>query len=250
MKTVKQCLHKTISPIQTEAGTDLCWPVNYITFKNLLIHIAAIMNSRPLLPSDDSGPDPDDWISPAKLVMGHDPLGPPFSFYECTDTLDPQVRQKLKERNEIVRKFWNKYMEQYIPALQKSHKWKQPEPDIQINDIVMVRPDTANLTLKRPYWRKGRVVEVRKGRDNKIRNLKVFLPIRYTKSNKKIINSIITCPVTDVVHTELQATGEHIRTRKLRGTYTRNEENPEEGRWSYLKDTEPQDKKAPPDPPA
>ena len=70
------------------------------------------------------------------------------------------------------------------------------------------------------------------------------------KMFKKIINSIITCPVTDVVHTELQATGEHIRTRKLQGTYTRNEENPEEGRWSYLKDTEPQDKKAPPDPPA
>ena len=113
--------------------------------------------------------------------MGDDPLGPPFSFYECTDSLDPHVRQKLKERNEIVRKFWNKYMEQYIPALQKSHKWKQPEPDIQINDIVMVRPDTANLTLKRPYWRKGRVVDVRMGRDNKIRNLKVFLPIRYNQ---------------------------------------------------------------------
>ena len=62
-----------------------------------------------------------------------------------------------------------------------------------------------------------------------------------------MINSIITCPVTDVVHTELKATGEHIETKKLRGTYTRNKENAEEGMWSYLEDTEPQNKKAPPD---
>ena len=108
----------------------------------------------------------------------------------------------------------------------------------------MVRPDSANLTLKRPHWRKGRVIDIRMGRDGKIRNLRVFLPIRYTKKNKKLTNQIIVCAVNDVVHTELQATGDHIMTRKAHGTYTQNQENREEGKWSYLKDPKPPNKKA------
>ena len=195
------------------------------------------MNSRPLLSSDEAGTNPDEgWISPAKLVLGFDPLGPPFSFYECENTLDDNVRKKLKERNKIVEKFWNQYMTEYIPTLQKCHKWPQPQANIAINDIVMVKPEAKKLTLKRPYWRKGRVVDIRMGRDGKIRNLKVFLPIRYTKNHKKVLNSIISCPVNDVVHTELKADGDHIMTKKLQGSYEKSQTNNQEGKWSYLKD--------------
>ena len=74
------------------------------------------------------------------------------------------------------------------------------------------------------------------GRDGKIRNLKVFLPIRYTKNHKKVLNSIISCPVNDVVHTELKADGDHIMTKKLQGSYEKSQTNNQEGQWSYLKD--------------
>ena len=226
LKTVKQQLLKVIQPLHTvEKNSKNYWPMNHRSFKNILYHIAAVLNSRPLIAGDGTGLDLESWISPARLVLGIDILPAPVGLHECADSLSQDVRAMYKHRQQVVGEFWEGFMQNYIPNLQKANRWQQPNENIRLNQIVMIRPN-RQTNLKRPFWKLARIVKITRDRKGLVRNVHAYIPIRYTRSGKRVENSVIAMAVQDVVPLELDAQTTHYKTTELEdGTSTTNQQN-------------------------
>merc|ERR1712110_160393 len=210
LKSVKQLLNKHLQPqkqptIKDPEKAENYWPMNINTFRNTLIHIAAVMNSRPLHAPDGTGLNIDRFISPARLVLGVDILPAPSGLDKCIRTCkDGDVRDMMEYKDKIVDAFWKEFMETYIPSLQKAHKWQEPQINIKLGQIVLVKP-IQTVGLKRPYWKMGRVTKIRKDRKDLVRTIHVFMQIRHTKAGARIINTVVAMPVQHCVPLELQA---------------------------------------------
>ena len=110
----------------------------------------------------------------------------------------------MEYKDKIVDAFWKEFMESYIPSLQKAHKWQEPQINIKLGQIVLVKP-IQTVGLKRPYWKMGRVTKIRKDRKDLVRTIHVFIPIRHTKAGARVINTVVAMPVQHCVPLELQA---------------------------------------------
>lgn len=58
-----------------------------------------------------------------------------------------------------------RWKEEYLKELHKRYKWKHPQRDVQINDLVVIRQE--NLPPNK--WRLGRVLKVYPGSDHRVR---------------------------------------------------------------------------------
>ena len=73
----------------------------------------------------------------------------------------------LIENNAIIRKFWKRWKSEYIPLL-IPNKSKASMNNVRIGDVVLL-----NEGSKREYWPLAKIVEIRPGRDNLIRSVKI-----------------------------------------------------------------------------
>ena len=126
-----------------------------------MARIEACLNSRPISlqsddPSDLSALTPGHFLTGGPVLAPLDPLTTetPISVADCW--------QRLK----IIHKdFYLRWTNEYLRELQRRTKWKKSLPNIEINDLVVVRDE--NLPPNR--WRLGRVTQIHPGRDNRVR---------------------------------------------------------------------------------
>ena len=77
-----------------------------------------------------------------------------------------------------INKFRIKFQEDYLPSLREVHHWDHD----QAHNAVPVEPKPGDVVLvkeemqPRNQWKLGRIVMVRHGRDDAIRDVKVQLP--------------------------------------------------------------------------
>ncbi|KYN20004.1 hypothetical protein ALC57_07645, partial [Trachymyrmex cornetzi] len=77
----------------------------------------------------------------------------------------PKVIEKWQLVQRTVQHFWKRWAAEYIANLQNRTKWKGKQPNLQMNDLVLIRDDNAP-PLK---WKLGRVIELHPGHDGFIR---------------------------------------------------------------------------------
>ncbi|KAJ8936303.1 hypothetical protein NQ314_012419 [Rhamnusium bicolor] len=71
--------------------------------------------------------------------------------------------------NKMRQFFWERWSVEFLNRLQHRPKWAHSAPNIEINDMVLIKePNLPPLE-----WRLGRVLETFKGKDNKVRVAKV-----------------------------------------------------------------------------
>ena len=209
LKTAKQLLNKCLRPLNTiERKSKNFWPVNFMNMRHILTSIAAVMNSRPLVATDKSEDDMHNYITPAKLVLGHDTLPPALGYEQCAETLTPDIREMYAQRVRIIEDFWRQFMDSYVPELQRAGRWEQPSINLREGQLVLIQP-TYRIGLKRPYWKMARVVKTNRDRKQLVRTVHVYLPTRHTTGGKRIKNTIRAVPVGHVIPLELEATGMH-----------------------------------------
>lgn len=70
----------------------------------------------------------------------------------------------------MVQTFWTRWRQEYLHTLQRRNKWVTETENLQVDDIVTVRKE------KTPPcdWGLARVIEVVPGRDNLVREVKIF----------------------------------------------------------------------------
>ncbi|GFQ79210.1 DUF5641 domain-containing protein [Trichonephila clavata] len=88
----------------------------------------------------------------------------------CSEKISLCDRWKLLQQ--MSQSFWRKWSLDYLTQLQQSIKWQKHQPNLKINDLVLIKEDN----LPPLKWKLGRVIKVYEGLDGKVRvvNLKTL----------------------------------------------------------------------------
>ncbi|CAB4031845.1 Hypothetical predicted protein [Paramuricea clavata] len=69
----------------------------------------------------------------------------------------------------LVQQFWQRFIQEYLPTLQKRGKWRLKERQMKVGDLVLM----VDYETPRGKWKLGRVEEVYPGKDGVVRNVLV-----------------------------------------------------------------------------
>lgn len=162
------------------------WPV----LTTVLCQIEACMNSRPIAPLSDDVSD-NAALTPAHFIIG-EPILQPF-HKPVLDVPD----NRLNERgtiNKVTQAFWKRFQDEYIKTLQQRNKWRQRQPNIQIDDLVLIKNETLPPTL----WQLGRVIEIIDiAKDGLVRKVKVRTETSPRGIDRPVQKLCVLLPVSD-----------------------------------------------------
>jgi len=131
----------------------------YEEFNTLLIRIEAVLNSRPLSALSN---DPSDLVP---LTPAHFACGRPILSIPEPDKGNLPLTQRWEKLKALHHLFSRRWKSEYLLDLQKRRKWQEPQPDVEVGDLVILKEDGLSPT----DWRTGRIVDVHPGRDGKVR---------------------------------------------------------------------------------
>ncbi|XP_075157510.1 uncharacterized protein LOC142230767 [Haematobia irritans] len=130
-------------------------------FSTLLARVESCLNSRPLCPlSEDASCL--DALTPGHFLVGGPLLSPPEPQIHDAPISIVNRWQRVKALNQHLCFRWK---EEYLKEIIKRNKWKSDEPNLKVDDMVVVRDDN----LSPNEWRIGRVTKVFPGVDGKVR---------------------------------------------------------------------------------
>lgn len=158
--------------------------LSYTGLETAVLQAEGIINSRPLtyVYNDLAEPTP---LSPAEILIGRRITSlPPFNLkLNNVPNSRKEFVKRMKHREVIINKFWNRFRCEYLRELRSAHYSKTTKNlhQIKTNDVVIIQDDK----LKRHMWKIGRVIEIVKGRDGQIRSC-----IVKTSNGTKIRRSI------------------------------------------------------------
>lgn len=143
-------------------------------FSTLLARIESCLNSRPLSRTSDN---PNDLLplTPGHFLRGGPLLSPPEpSEYHK----DIKIVCRWNTLKIIHHQFSIRWKEEYLKELIKRYKWKYPQRNMEVGDLVVLRHEQ----LPPNEWRLGKVY---RGIDNKVRIVDV-------KTQKGVVSRSIT----------------------------------------------------------
>ncbi|XP_073821491.1 uncharacterized protein [Musca autumnalis] len=130
-------------------------------FSTILARIEACLNSRPLYPMSDSL-DELVALTPGHFLIGAPLLAPPEPLVE---ELPLSLVNRYRKLKALTHQFCIRWKEEYLFNLNKRYKWKHPERNVEVNDLVVIRHEKLPPTS----WKLGRVIETHPGSDGKVR---------------------------------------------------------------------------------
>jgi hypothetical protein len=135
--------------------------LTYEEMTTVLTQIEGCLNSRPLIPMSE---DPDDL---AVLTPGHFLLGEPLNSLPEPDLTDVKINRlsRWQLTQQLTQHFWRRWQQEYLSTLQQRPKWKQPQKNLEIGDLVIVKEENLPATK----WALGRIVDVHPGADQRVR---------------------------------------------------------------------------------
>lgn len=161
----------------------------HLTFEelsSLFSQVEAILNSRPLCPLS---PSPND-LHP--LTPGHFLIGRPLTAIPSSDITNVNVHRldRFQRLEQYRQHFWTRWSNEYIAELQQRTKWRERCRDLQINDLVLLKDDSAPPLC----WRLGRVVTLFPGSDGVPRVAEVTTA---RGTVRRSINRMVLLPAPD-----------------------------------------------------
>lgn len=130
-------------------------------FSTLLTQIEAVLNSRPLCKSNFCDTSSLDVLTPSHFLSGETITSIPESV--LTGKLSLLKRWELLQQ--MKQSFWKRFYKEYLNSLQQRNKWKNHQPNLSVNDIVILREENMPPGL----WPLGRITEVHPGTDGLVR---------------------------------------------------------------------------------
>ena len=149
------------TPLKKVLGQSL---VSDKELETIIIRIEGQINSRPLTPLVD---DPEQVpLTPAEMLIGRSLQQPQDPWPEI-----PPPRAAFSARQKYLRSLhesWtNRWVKEYLPALQPRPKWHQASKDLTPGSIVLLKKEN----VKRHLWPLARIKECHTGRDGHIRSV-------------------------------------------------------------------------------
>jgi len=166
--------------LENLAWSELCSGSGTISHcqwdRETVISCSSTINSRPITVVSK---DPNDMkpLTPNHLLLMRGPSTPVVNEVNKRDT----YRKWWKQVQFLAALFWRRWIKEYLPALQQSNKWMDPEPNLQVNYIVIVTDET----MPRNVWPVRHILAVFPGDDGRVRSVRV-----------KTATSMLTRPVS------------------------------------------------------
>jgi hypothetical protein len=130
----------------------------------LFCEVECILNGRPLtkvsVDSSDFSP-----LTPNLLLLLRQGPDPPAGIF----TESNKYRRRWKYVQFLSDWFWKRWLAEYIPELQKRHKWVDKCRNLKVNDLVLL----CDENTPRGLWPLGLVVDVMPGRDGLVRSVRL-----------------------------------------------------------------------------
>lgn len=139
--------------------------LSVLQFESLMMCIEPCLNSRPLgVMRDDAGDEM--LLSPAHFLIGGS-----YDHVTFNSNLihTPKLLTKWQNLQYADRMFWKKWHRAYLNDLNSRNKWKNPEHNLQIGDIVLITIDNCPPQ----QWPFGRIIQTHPGNDGLVRNVTV-----------------------------------------------------------------------------
>ena len=101
---------------------------------------------------------------------------------------DIYARRRWRQVQFLAEQFWTRWRREYLQSLQPRQKWTETRRDLCVGDIVLVRDESQH----RNDWPLGRVSEVLRSNDGRVRKVKVNV-VRdgerktYLRPNKELV---------------------------------------------------------------
>ena len=130
-----------------------------------MVGAEGLLNSRPIT-YQSSNPDDPEPLTPNHFLFNQ--VGGQFAP-ESVDTEPFNPRKRWRRVQEVVRHFWKRWMQEWIPSLSPRKKWFKEKQDLKVGDIVLL----LSSDLPRGKWPMGRVVQVFPGPDGHVRTADV-----------------------------------------------------------------------------
>lgn len=125
-------------------------------YSTLLSQLEACLNARPLCPLTE---DPEDmeYLTPAHFLAS----GPTLTIIET----ERDLRTRWQLTQKIFEDVWKKWQSEYLSQLSTRSKWRQPQENLNIDDVVIIHD--ANLPPGK--WALGRITALHPGKDDYVR---------------------------------------------------------------------------------
>ena len=136
-----------------------------LTFEELTTiacQVEACLNSRPLIPITSHSQDGLAPLTASHFLL----LNAPGAYPE--DPRLPEEPRLLRHWNQcqsVIQHFWSRWSREYLHTLQARTKWQQCKPNLQVDDIVIVRDDRQFVSR----WPLARITQVYPGEDGLVR---------------------------------------------------------------------------------
>ena len=176
VKVLKQSLHHALAP-----GVVL----SFSELNTLLAEIAFTVNSRPLglrnVSGESSQADYLQPLTPNQLLLGRsNDDGPVLDF-----SSDDRFSRRLSYVTQVYNVWWDKWIRQVLPTLMPVKRWKKKQPNLSVNDVVMmIYPGN----LKNDY-RLAKVLRVHPDRNGLVRTVTVGYRKRDSREPRDVYRS-------------------------------------------------------------
>ncbi|XP_011859105.1 PREDICTED: uncharacterized protein LOC105556617 [Vollenhovia emeryi] len=161
-----------------------------LTFEELstvLIQIEACLNSRPIchLPSTSADLQP--------LTPGHFLIGGSLTALPDIDMTELPINRldRWQIVHKITQDFWKRWSQEYLTSLQGRVKWNREQINLNIDDVVLIQ----DINAPPLRWKLGRVNELHKGRDDKVRIVTLQTA---NGTYKRAINKLCKLPIAEM----------------------------------------------------
>lgn len=130
--------------------------------ETVILEAESVINSRPLtyVPLDS---EEGDALTPNHFLL-YGTKGVQQPSRTLTDQMS-NLRDSHTLAQNMVDRFWQRWVSEYLPDLTRRTKWHQPTRPLQPGDVVLVVDES-----RRNGWTKGRVIDVQKAKDGQVRS--------------------------------------------------------------------------------
>lgn len=118
--------------------------------RNAVIEVEGVLNARPLtdIPVDDESAPA---LTPNHFLLGSSDGSKPLTL--CSNSAE--VRRHGHELSQVMaNRFWQRWLQEYLPEITRRTKWYQKVKAIEVGDIVVI----TDPEHPRNCWPKGRVI--------------------------------------------------------------------------------------------
>ena len=150
--------------LQRVIGSTL---LTFEEFTTITCKVEACLNSRPLLPLHSHDSDGLQTLTPSHFLLNQ----PPTAYPEDPNPPDrPHLLKKWKQCQAMAHHFWTRWSKEYLNSLQARTKWQSTKTNLQVDDIVAIRPQQHFFSC---HWPLGRIIKILPGKDDLTRVVEV-----------------------------------------------------------------------------